>query len=116
MIAVWRGGGPVVLIIGIVACLFTNIVTSKLFDENNYFQGHLWPKIAALVTAGVGCWFFGKYLYSLPPRLLRNHKGEDVLMKYEHDFMMIKVQYWGVIYVLIAFVVLAVNVFSAAPV
>jgi len=109
---VWRGVGPVVIVVGIVASLIINIITSKVFDQNNYFQDHLWPKILALIITGLCCWFFGRYLHSRPPQRTINNKGEEVLIKPVHDFMMIKVEYWGVICFLLAVFVLVVNLAS----
>ena len=111
MLIIWRGSGGLVIIAGILVCLVTNIVTSKAFDESNYFQAHLWPKLAALGITGLMCWFLGRYLHSRPPQLVLDETtGEEVELKPRHDFMFIKIEYWGVIYILIAFVVLVMNV------
>ena len=70
MLIIWRGIGALAFIIAIIACLVTNIVTSKVFDETNYFQGHLWPKVVALVISGVCCFFLGRYANSRPPKMV----------------------------------------------
>ena len=110
MIVIWRGAGPVVLIVGIVVCLVTNIVTSKMFDENNYFQAHLWPKLTALVITGVCCWFVGRYLHRQPPRLVTDRAtGQQIEETPNHHLMFIKIEYWGVILVVIALAILTIN-------
>ena len=111
MVFIWRGAGGFVIIAGILVCLFTNIVTSKMFDESNYFQGHLWPKLAALAITGLLCWFGGRYLHSRPSQLVLDETtGEQAEAKPIHDFMFIKMEYWGVIYGVIAMVLLVMNV------
>jgi hypothetical protein len=110
MIVIWKGLGGLALGIGLLVCLITNIVTSKIFDENNYFQGHLWPKLAALVITGAFCWFLGRYLHSRPPRLVTDPAtGQQIEVKPHHHLMFIKLEYWGLIFVGIALAILLVN-------
>jgi len=98
MIIVWKGAGGLVIIIGILSCLVTNIITSAVFEEPNYFQAHFWPKLVALGTTGLSCWFLGRYLNSRPPRIVINKRtGEEVEEKPNHHLMFIKLEYWGVI-------------------
>ena len=110
MIVVSRGLGFLALIIGVLACLVTNIVTSKMFDENNYFQSHLWPKLTALGITGVCCWFLGRYLHRQPSRLVMDPAtGQQIEVKPNHHLMFIKLEYWGVIFVVIALAILVIN-------
>ena len=110
MIVIWRGLGFLALLIGILACLVTNIVTSRMFEENNYFQRHLWPKLIALGVTGVCCWFLGRYLHRLPPRLVIDRAtGQEILQKPNHHLMFIKLEYWGVIFLGAALALLVIN-------
>lgn len=110
MIFIWRGAGGVMILIGIIACLVINIVTSKIYDESNYFQTHLWPKLAALWVTGLCCFFLGRYLNSRPPRLLIDPAtGQQVELKPIHDFMFIKLEYWGIILDVLGVVLLLFN-------
>src|SRR6185369_15181148 len=115
MVIIWRGIGPVVLLIGIIACLVTNIVTSKVFDENNNFQGHTWPKTVALGISGVCCYFLGRYVNGRPPKIVIDQRtGQPVEQKLVHDLMFIKLEYWGLIFVGIGVVLLLVNLASVS--
>jgi hypothetical protein len=110
MLIMWTGAGPVVFMIGIVVCLFTNIITSRVFEESNYFQKHLWAQVTALVITGVTCWFLGRYMHSRPSQLVIDKTtGQEVEQKPSHDFMFIKVEYWGVIYLVAAVVLVVVS-------
>ena len=92
------------MIAPIVAALFVNIVTSAVFNEDNYFQAYLWPKLVALGIIGVFFWFLGRYLHSRPGQLVIDETGQEVEQKPCHDFMYIKIEYWGVIFILIGLV------------
>jgi hypothetical protein len=107
MIVIWRGIGGLVVLIGILTCLVMNIVTSAVFNQTNYFQEYLWPKLAALWLAGVSCWFLGRYVNGKPPKAVIDERtGQHVEVKPIHDLMFIKMEYWGVIYGVIGLVLL----------
>lgn len=113
MLIIWRGAGAMVLLIGIVACLFTNIVTSRVFEENNYFQSHLWPKLAALGITAVSCWFLGRYLNSRPPQIVTDEAtGQEIEVKPQHELMFIKMEYWGLVFAFIGLVLLVTQGWS----
>ena len=113
MIFTWRGIGAVALIIPIIVCLGINIVTSRVFDEPNYFQGHLWPKLAALGISGFCCGVLGLYVNSKPPRIeIDEETGREIEVKPYHSFMFIKLEYWAVVFVAIGLVVLFINLAS----
>jgi hypothetical protein len=110
MIIIWQGAGGVVILIPILVCLVTNIITSGVFEENNYFQAHLWPKLTALGVTGMFCWFLGRYLNTRPPRMVLDQKtGEKVQEKPYHHFMFLKMEYWGVIFAGTGVVLLVVS-------
>lgn len=98
------------LILPIIVCLVINIITSKVFDENNYFQSHLWPKLAALGITGLCCGAVGLYVNSRPPRIVIDEKTErEIEEKPDHNLMFIKLEYWGFIFIGIALVLLVIN-------
>ena len=107
MLIIWRGAGPAVFIIVILAALLTNIVTSRLFDESNYPQTHSWAQTLAFSLAGTGCWFLGRFLHSRPGQVVINKAtGFEVTLKPEHSFFFIKLEYFGPILFVIGFCIL----------
>ena len=113
MIIIWRGLGALVIGLGIIVCLFVNIVTSAVFHEDNYFQAHLWPKLAALGLLGASCWFLGRYLNGKPAQtFIDETTGQEIKVKPRHELMFIKMEYWGVVYVVIGLALLAVRLTS----
>ena len=110
MLIIWRGAGGLVILIGLVVCLFVNVVTSSAFNENNYFQAHLWPKLAALGLIGASCWFLGRFLNTRPPQVFVDETtGQEVEVKPRHELMFIKMEYWGIIFAIIGLVLLVRN-------
>lgn len=104
---IWQGAGAVVLIIAILAALLTNIVTSRVFDENNYFQTHSWAQAVALWLSGAGCWFLGRYLHGRPGQIVIDKAtGVAVTVKPVHSMFFIKLEYWGPILLVIGLCVL----------
>jgi hypothetical protein len=107
MIIFWRGAGGLVIIIGLLAGLAVNIFTSKTFEEPDYFQKNLWPKLLVLGIAGACCWFLGRYLNNRPARILVDQAtGEEIRWKPRHELMFIKMEYWGLIFAAIGLVLL----------
>lgn len=99
------------IIIGILACLLMNIITSALFNQNDYFQVFLWPKLAALGITGVSCWFLGRYLNGKPGRVMIDKAtGQEVYEKPNHHLMFIKLEYWGLIFFAIGFGLLVARI------
>jgi len=107
MLLIWRGAGGLVILIGVLAAVLTNLIASSLFQEDNYFQRHAWAQAAALWGSGVACWFLGRYLHGKPGRVLIDKAtGEEVTLKPNHSLFFIKLEYWGPILFLIGLAVL----------
>jgi hypothetical protein len=106
MIVIWRGAGGLVLIFGIVSALITNIVTSSVFKENNYFPDHSWAQAASLWITALACWFLGRFLNSRPPKIMTDKNGREVTVVPNHHLMFIKMEYWGPIFFVIGIGVL----------
>jgi hypothetical protein len=107
MIVIWKGAGALVLLFGIGAALFTNIITSSVFNENNYFAKHSWAQAMSLWIAGTACWFLGRFLNHRPGRVLVDKAtGQEVTLRPNHHLMFIKMEYWGPIFFAIGLCVL----------
>ena len=98
MIVIWRGAGGLILIFGIASALITNIATSSIFEESNYFATHPWAQATSLWITAITCWFLGRYLNGRPPKIVTDKTGREVSIKPIHDLMFIKMEYWGPIF------------------
>src|SRR5262245_12728012 len=114
MIIIWKGAGGLVIIFGILAALTVNIVTSAVFNKDNYFADHSWSQATALAIAGAASWFLGRYVNNKPGTFVTDKvTGEEVLQKPNHHLMFIKMQYWGLVYLAIGLAVLVVGLLKS---
>ncbi len=112
MFVFWKGYGALVIFIGIFSFLLMNIIAAALFNNNNYVQAYLWPKLVALwVTAGA-CWFLGRYFNGKPEKAIDETTGEEIYVKPYHHLMFIKMEYWGVIFLIISFALVIKKLFG----
>jgi len=96
MIVIWKGRGVLIIFIVIAACLLMNGVTGSVFHDNDYFQKHGWPKLAALWLAGATTWTLGNYLNTRPAKvMIEKATGKEVILRPEHSFFFVKMEYWG---------------------
>jgi len=110
MIVIWRGAGGLVLIFGIFSAVLTNVVSSEIFRQDNYFAGHSWIQALCLWIAGAASWFVGRYLNTRPGKpVIDKQTGQRVIEKPNHHLMFIKMEYWGPIYFAIGMVVLIIG-------
>ena len=107
MLIIWRGAGALVLLFGIISALLMNVVTSLVFNQNNYFANHAWAQAFSLWIAGAASWFTGRYLNRRPGKvLIEKATGQEVTLKPNHSLFFIKVEYWGPILFVIGVCVL----------
>ena len=112
MIIIWRGAGGLVILIPIAACLIMNFGTAKAFNETTYFQENLWPKVAALWLTGIVSWIVGRYLNTRPERVVIDRvTGAEVKCRLTHDFIFIKLEYWGIIFIAIGLALIVARLF-----
>jgi len=96
MLIIWRGAGAIVLLFGIISALLMNVVTSLVFNQDNYFADHAWAQGFSLWIAGAVSWFTGRYLNSRPGKVLIDKAtGQEVTLKPNHSLFFIKIEYWG---------------------
>jgi len=113
MIFIWRGAGGLAILIPIAACLIMNFGTAKAFNETTYFQENLWPKVAALWLTAIVSWFVGRYLNTRPARtLIDRNTGQEVSERLVHDFIFIRLEYWGLIFAAIGLGLILFRQFS----
>lgn len=106
MLIVWKGKGAFVILIVVVACLLMNGVTGSVFHDNDYFQKHGWPKLAALWLAGAATWTLGNYLNTRQARVMIDKAtGKEVILRPDHSLFFVKMEYWGPGLVLLGIIV-----------
>jgi len=106
MIIVWRGKGGLVILIVIAACVLMNMLTVSMFHDNDYFQNHGWPKLAALWVAGLSCWLLGNHLNKKPARIMIDKAtGQEITLRPDHSLFFLKMEYWACVLFVLGLIV-----------
>jgi hypothetical protein len=107
---IWSGAGAVVIVMAFVSFVMTEIATESIFKDESYYQTHGWPKLIASWLLALMSWVVGQYLNKKETRyLIDKMTGEEVVLKPNHTFFFIKVEYWGVIFFILGFFLLFVT-------
>lgn len=93
---IWNGLGFLVAIITFLLLLLTEYITELLFRDESYYQAHAWPKLLALSLAGAVIGPLGMYLNRKQGKvMIEKETGKEVLIKPDHTFFFIRMEYWG---------------------
>lgn len=104
---IWKGWGILLIVIGVAALLLTEVVIEALLGNPAYFQDHTWPMAAAVLIAAGAVWVLGNRLNGGTGRTLVDQEtGEQVVLRGDHSFFFIKLQYWAPILAVLAVLLL----------
>ncbi len=93
---IWSGLGFLVAAITFLLLLIAECVTESLFRDESYYQAHGWPKLLAFFLAGAVIWPLGVYLNRKQGKvMIEKETGKEVLIKPNHSFFFIRMEYWG---------------------
>jgi hypothetical protein len=93
---IWSGLGFLVAAITFLLLLIAEYVTESLFRDESYYQAHGWPKLLAFFLAGAVIWPLGLYLNRKQGKvMIEKETGKEVLIKPNHSFFFIRMEYWG---------------------
>jgi hypothetical protein len=93
---IWSGLGFLVAVITFLFLLSAEYVTESLFGDESYYQDHGWPKLAAFFLAGAVVWSLGAYLNRRQGKVMvEKETGKEVLIKPNHSFFFVRMEYWG---------------------
>lgn len=98
---IWKGWGILLIAIGVVFLLLTEVVVEAAIGNDAYFQEATWPMFLALVLSAAVIWPLGRWLNRPSGRVLVDREtGEEVMVGGgDHSFFFIKLQYWAPILV-----------------
>ena len=126
MIVLYRGFGMLAPGFGILAALLMNVVSFRLLGVS-YYEDYKWPKVCALILAGVACLMVGVLLKRKRKRngyVAEQHvesistdqtteKSRASSFSYDH-LMFIPLQYWSIIYIVAAIIYGGISASSGA--
>jgi hypothetical protein len=98
MMFVWHGHGYLVLVFYVAALILTQLVVDHV-QGDGFYTATAWPKYLGIGVGALLCWVVGRWLNSgAGRRLVDPETGEEVILPApSHDFIFIKVEYWGLI-------------------
>ena len=99
MLLPFRGHGYLVIVFYVGGLIVTQLVVDWFLGKGVYTT-RPWPKYLGIGVGAVLCWVVGKWLNSrVPPkRVMDLDKGEElVLPAPSHEFLYLKMEYWGLI-------------------
>ena len=99
MILPFRGYGYLVVVFYVGAFILTQLIVDSILGEGLY-TSRTWPKYIAVAVGAILCWLVGRWLHSgVPPKRLRDlDTGEEfALPPPSHEFLYLKVEYWGLL-------------------
>ena len=93
---IWSGLGFLVAVITFLLLLLAEYGTEALYGDESYYQAHGWPKLLAFWLAGAVIWPLGAYLNRKQGKvMIEKATGREVLLKPDHTFFFIRMEYWG---------------------
>jgi hypothetical protein len=104
---VWRGWGILVPVIAFASALLMQVAVDALAGPGAYTRdAYPWAPVALLLAAPL-VWLLGRRFNGRTPRVLVDRETrEEVILRPEHAFFWIKMEYWAIILALIAGAVL----------
>lgn len=99
MILPFRGHGYLVIVFYVGSLILTQLVVDSIMGEGVY-TANPWPKYVAVAIGAALCWIVGSWLNSAqaPKRLLDLDTGEEFVQPSpSHEFLYLKVEYWGLV-------------------
>ncbi|WP_411680960.1 hypothetical protein [Clostridium thailandense] len=107
---IWNGLGILAPIIAFASLVLTEYSVEILFNNQNYYQEHGWPKFLAFLIAGILCFFIGRALNKNNSKIyIDKETGKEILIKKRHSFFFINMEYWAIIFLIIGMAVSLVN-------
>lgn len=106
---IWSGLGFLVAVVTFLLLLTAEYVTELLFRDESYYQAHGWPKLLAFLLAAAVIWPVGAYLNRKQGKvLIEKETGREVVIKPDHSFFFIRMEYWGPILIVLGIIFLFV--------
>ncbi|MCR5761849.1 MAG: hypothetical protein K6G00_00525 [Treponema sp.] len=101
---IWKGFGILTVFFAFASMIGVQLIVDNVLGTG-YWKNNAWPLSLSLIISGLICWFLGRYLNSRPGKIVIDKEtGEGFELRKTHSFFFIPLQYWGVIYSILAII------------
>jgi hypothetical protein len=107
MIVPFRRHGYLVIVFYVGALVLTQLLVD-LVEGAGFYASHSWPKYLGIGLGALLCWIVGKCLNSgkVSRRLRDLDTGQEVVVPPQyHEFLYVKMEYWGLLGATACFVI-----------
>ena len=106
IILVWTGKGYLVPVFTFSSCLLMELTTRAVFQNNTYYQDHLWPMPTAIAIAALCCFGLGRFVRRHGNRTVMDYKTgkEHIVPPERHSFFGIEISYWAAILFILSWI------------
>lgn len=95
---VWSGLGFLVIAIVAANAVVAQLITDTVTGDENFYAEHSLPSILSLYLSCLIIYFLGKWLNTRKAKVyIDKQSGEEVVLKNNHTFFFIRMEYWGMI-------------------
>jgi hypothetical protein len=92
---VWQGWGILAPIIVVAGLIGVQLAANGIFGPGTYESSSVWPGLGLLLSAPV-VWLAGRRLNGQVDRVLVDpSSGQQVVLRRQHTFFFVKVEYWA---------------------
>ena len=106
----WTGKGYLIFVIVFGCSLVGNLMADAEYGPN-YYDHHLWPLAVSLLVSAAFCWRLGDYLRRRSDRVVIDKETgrEFIINQSRHTLFWIPMHWWGVILMVIALILFAIE-------
>jgi glycerol uptake facilitator-like aquaporin len=95
---IWNRWGFLVPVITLGTCIVSEILWEFITKDEKFYQNNPEPLAIALLVAGIINISFGNWINRRKARrLVDKETGEEVILKDNHSFFWIPIEYWGIV-------------------
>jgi len=101
---IWSRWGLLVVVILVAGFVASQVFVSAVFQDQQYYQSHAWPKAAGAWAAAVVLWPLGRYMNRVEHRQLWDlHANRAVTLRTGggHTLFFLPMEYWSILCVLL---------------
>ena len=107
---VWKGWGYLVVVITLGILIAVQFAVDRAFGDPHFYTLHGWPKGIGMLLSAAAIYFAARHFKAQPARtLIDKATGREFVLRREHSFMFVPMEYWTFILAAIGLVLFFVK-------